>query len=69
MPVFRISDIISRLKEIQSDGFEYVDLTILDDEDDEPATIEFESCAVDGDHSFTGVCYDSVESIDLMDYH
>lgn len=69
MPVFKISDIIARLKEIQSDGFEYVDLTILDGEDDESTTLEFESCAADGDNSFTGVSYDPVESINLMNNH
>lgn len=68
MPVFKISDITARLKEIQSDGFEYVDLTIFDGDDDEPATLEFESCAADGNNSFTGVSYDPVESIDLMSH-
>lgn len=65
MPVFKISDLIDRLKEIQSDGFEYVELTLLEEDDNSPASLEFESFEPIGNAESCGVGYDGVDAVDI----
>ena len=58
MAIYKISDVISRLKEMDDDGYVFADISIFEADEDEPESISFEAiedldCSVD---------YETVES-------
>lgn len=58
MAIYKISDVISRLKEMDDDGYVFADISILEADEDEPESISFEAIE-DLDYS---VDYETVES-------
>lgn len=65
MAVFNISELIQRLKEIQSDGFKYVELSIFDEDENFPSSIEFEAFDPIGENASFGISYDGLNAVDI----
>ena len=48
MAIYRITDILNQLVQITSDGYDYVDLTSLEANDDFPASLDFSAIDLGG---------------------
>ncbi len=62
----RVSDLRTRIQELRRDGIEYVELSILDSDDDDgetiPASLEISGCKFNV-HVFWGA-YDGLDSVE-----
>lgn len=58
MAIYRVLDIYNRISELKQDKIEYVDITVLDPDEDEPESLNFE-----GLDEFGGIDYESVPSV------
>lgn len=63
MATYKISDLFTRLCEISSDGYEYVDITLLPSDDGEAESLEFMAVS----DAFTTDSYDYVDSCELSE--
>lgn len=63
MSVYRISDIVKALNDFKKDGFEYVELSILDDDPESPSDTLFISAIVSDDETVD----EMIDSIPLPD--
>lgn len=63
MATYKVQDLINKLYEVASDGYEYVDIYELDgdEEDDMPVSLSFSAIS----SSYDDVDYESVESVDI----
>lgn len=63
MATYKVQDLINKLYEVSSDGYEYVDIYELggDEEDDMPVSLSFSAIS----SSYDDVDYESVESVDI----
>lgn len=43
MAIYRISDILKTLQSMQDDGFEYISLSEIDSDDDDPTTLSIDA--------------------------
>lgn len=61
MAIYRITDILNQLVQITSDGYDYVDLTSLEANDDFPASLDFSAIDLGG----FSIGYNPVESVNI----
>lgn len=61
MFVYRLSDLYSKLDELKNDGFEYVNLLMVDSDEDDVPYIGFEGITSEN----SSVDYEEVDSVTL----
>lgn len=58
--LFKVSELLERLNEIKNDGYDKVEITVLEAEDELPDCLHFE----DHEDEYFSIDYEEVESIE-----
>lgn len=61
MATYKVKELLNTLHEIANDGYEYVEVMEIEDEDEYPPFLSFSAIA----NSFMNIDYDSIDSCEV----